>query len=79
MPKLSKKYGDSEMLFTGMVSKMNKRFTVQQRKMLITDQAIYNMDETGFNINSRIPIKNLSGISVSTMKDGFFILRVEDE
>jgi myosin-1 len=79
MPKLSKKYGDSEMLFTGMVSKMNKRFTVQQRKMLITDQAIYNMDETGFNINRRIPIKNLSGISVSTMKDGFFILRVEDE
>jgi myosin I len=45
MPKLSKKYGDNELLFSGMVAKMNKRFTVQNRKMIVTDQAIYNLDE----------------------------------
>lgn len=58
---------------------MNKRYAVQQRKMIITDQAIYNMDLEGFGVNRRIPIPEVDAVLVSQMRDGFFVLRVPRE
>jgi myosin I len=79
MQKLSKQYKDQRILYSGIVAKVNKRYTVQNRKMIITEKAIYNMDDSGYHINRRIPIEKLESVHVSQMKDGFFILRVPDE
>lgn len=58
---------------------MNKRYAVQNRIMIITDEAIYNVDPNSYQINRRIPLTSLGGISVSQMRDGFFVLHVPEE
>jgi myosin-1 len=79
MNKLTKQYKDQKILYSGIVAKVNKRYTVQNRKMLITEKAIYNMDADGMNINRRIPIEKIESLHCSAMRDGFFIIRVPDE
>lgn len=77
--KLCQKYGDTQLVYSGGVSKINHRYQVQERKIIITDDALYNMDKEAKDVKRRIPIKKIAGISVSTMRDGFFIVRVPDE
>jgi len=78
--KLLKKFTeDTQLLYSGSVNKINHRYQVQDRKIIITDQALYNMDKEAKDVKRRIPIKKIAGISVSTMRDGFFIVRVPDE
>ncbi|KAL0480104.1 myosin [Acrasis kona] len=79
MKNITTKFGDQKLLYSGIINKINKRYAVQDRKILITDQALYNLEKDGNRINRRIPLKNISGISCSTMKDGFFVVRVQDE
>ncbi|KAG2393751.1 hypothetical protein C9374_007282 [Naegleria lovaniensis] len=76
--KIKKEFGDCQLLYSGLVQKINKRYLVQDRKLLVTDQAVYNLDND-LKVLRRIPFKEISGISVSTMRDGFFILKVPDE
>ncbi|KAL9644311.1 hypothetical protein ABK040_005772 [Willaertia magna] len=76
--KIKKEYGDSQLLYSGLVQKINKRYQVQDRKLLVTDQAVYNLDND-MKVKRRIQFKEIQGISVSTMRDGFFILRVPTE
>eukprot|EP00761_Pharyngomonas_kirbyi_P008029 gb/GECH01008040.1/.p1 GENE.gb/GECH01008040.1/~~gb/GECH01008040.1/.p1 ORF type:complete len:1589 (+),score=433.96 gb/GECH01008040.1/:1-4767(+) len=78
--KINADHGDKKVIFSGLVNKVNKRYKVQERKMVITDQAIYNMDPEDRNsFNRRIPIKELSSLSLSPMRDGFFVFRVPSE
>jgi len=76
--KIRKEYGDTQLLYSGLVQKINKRYLVQDRKLLITDQAVYNLDND-LKVLRRIPFKEIQGVSVSAMRDGFFILRVPGE
>jgi myosin-1 len=71
--------GDGKILYSGLVQKINKRGQVQPRKLIITENAIYNVDEDGFSIKRRIPIEKVDGIYVSTHRDGFFVIKVPDE
>lgn len=79
MQKLKEKYGASKLLFSGIVSKVNKRYVVQNRILVVTDEAIYNIDTDTEQIYRRIPFTSLGGISVSQMRDGFFVIHVPDE
>jgi myosin-1 len=79
MHKIMKKYGDSKILYSGEIQKINKRYAIQPRKIIITDQAIYNLEPDGYGINRRIPIMSVDGVAVSCMRDNFFVLRVPGE
>lgn len=79
MAKITSKFGDSKLLYSGIVTKINNRYVPQDRKMLITDQAIYSLSKDGFAIKRRIPLKSVIGTMVSAMKDGFFVLRIPEE
>lgn len=79
LKQVAQKYGDKKILFSGVVNKINKRYKVQERKLIITDQAIYNMDKDGTKVNRRIGIQDINAISVSTLRDGFFVVRVNDD
>lgn len=79
MQKMTKQYKDQRIVYSGVVAKVNKRYTVQNRKMIISEKALYNMDSDGYQINRRIPLEKIESIHVSSMRDGFFIIRVPDE
>jgi myosin-1 len=79
--KLCEKHDDkgSKLLFSGIINKINQRYQIQSRIMVITETGIYNMDMEASSVKRKIPITSASTISISTMRDNFFIVRVPDE
>jgi myosin-1 len=79
MKQIEKDYGDKHVLFSGVVGKFNKKYKRQDRILMITERAVYNLDPNGYMINRRIPLRRIKGVAVSPLTDGFFILNVPDE
>lgn len=71
--------GDKHVLFSGVVAKYNKNYKRQDRVLLITERAVYNLDPNGYMINRRIPLRRVKGIMVSPLTDGYFIMNIPDE
>ena len=44
--------GDKEILFADMVTKVNKRFKMQERILLITTNYIYNIDPSNYKVRA---------------------------
>ncbi|EFC49629.1 myosin [Naegleria gruberi] len=80
MQLLKKDYDDSKVLFSGVVSKYNKRFKKQDRIFMVTDKAIYNIDPSGgYLINRRVPIGQVTSVTVSPYTDNFFVVDHPDQ
>ncbi|KAL9650858.1 hypothetical protein ABK040_012754 [Willaertia magna] len=71
------KYGDKEVVFSDKINKINDKCKIQRRIFLISDIAIYNIDQSGpkLQVKRRVPIDEIESIYVSTYTDGFFVLR----
>ncbi|KAF0984113.1 hypothetical protein FDP41_008028 [Naegleria fowleri] len=80
MNQLKKDYGDSKVIFSGVVSKYNKRFKKQDRILMVTDKAVYNIDPSGgYMVNRRIPITQITSATVSPYSDNFFVIDHPDQ
>lgn len=78
--KVLAKNGDSSIIFSDIIIKINKRNKMQERILMVTDQAIYNVDPgSSHKVKRRIPLKDLGGASMSTLPDNFFCLHVPSE
>jgi len=78
--KMMQKAGDTEVVFADSVVKVNKRTKMQERILLITENAIYNVDKNvNYKVKRRILIKDVGSIVVSTFADNFFLIRVPSE
>lgn len=71
--------GDQRIVFSDIVIKINKRNKMQERILLITEAAIYNIDPGNFKVKRRIPISSVGGIKLSKLPDNFFCLHVPSE
>lgn len=52
---------------------------MQERILLITDLAIYNVEPSSHKVKRRITLKELGSISLSKLPDNFFCLHVPSE
>ncbi|GIQ86435.1 hypothetical protein KIPB_008289, partial [Kipferlia bialata] len=75
---LLSQYGESDILFADEVLKINRKHKSQLRRLMITDGAVYNMDQS-LKVKRRIPLDHVTGVSVSSLDDNTFILHVRGE
>eukprot|EP00121_Abeoforma_whisleri_P004808 Awhi_evm1s4351 len=73
------KYGDTKVAFADIVLKINKRNKMQQRILIATESAIYNIEPHSYKMKRRIPYELLGMISMSPLPDNFFLFHVPDE
>jgi len=77
--KLLNKTGDKNIIFSDVIIKVNKRNKMQERILLITEQAIYNIEPSSNKCKRRIPLTALGGVSLSQLPDNFFALNIPSE
>jgi len=75
---LLQKFGDARVIFAANVNKINTSLKGQERTLMISDAAMYNLDPKKLSCKRRLEIKNLKGISVSCLCDGFVIIHVKE-
>jgi hypothetical protein len=76
--KILAKHGERSVKFADYIHKVNKRMKMQERVLVITEAAIYNMDHH-YRIKRRIPIRELGCIMASCLPDNFFCLHIPSE
>jgi myosin-1 len=83
---LISKYGDTKIVFSDLVKKVNKRYKFQDRILLLTDKSIYNLKKFNkpkkncfFECKRQISLKSIESISVSKLSDNFFVIHVPSE
>lgn len=79
--KLLDKYKDTNVMYSGDVFKTNHRYKVQQRTIMITNNAIYTLASKTSRKNTkqwvmkrRLEIADIDSVTLSPFTDGFFIL-----
>jgi len=77
--KILQKHGDTSVSFSDVIIKINKRNKMQERILLITESAIYNVDPGSYKVKRRIGLKELGSLSLSKLPDNFFCLHVPSE
>ncbi|KAL9645638.1 hypothetical protein ABK040_003372 [Willaertia magna] len=79
---------DRDVLFSDKVIKMDKRFKVQHRALIITERSIFLMHINIFSVQNygnffsktrRLPLRRIKTISVSPFTDNYFCIHVEGE
>lgn len=74
-----KKYGEKKFLFADKVQKISPKLATQNRKLVVTEQAIYNIGGLRSKITRRVLIRSLTGISLSSLQDDFIIIHIATE
>jgi len=70
------RYGDTAIVFSDLVYKFNRSNKMQQRVLIITDQALYVMNDVKLTICRRILLQELGGVSYSSIGDDFMVVHV---
>eukprot|EP00770_Monocercomonoides_exilis_P005192 MONOS_5166.1-p1 / transcript=MONOS_5166.1 / gene=MONOS_5166 / organism=Monocercomonoides_exilis_PA203 / gene_product=Unconventional myosin tail / transcript_product=Unconventional myosin tail / location=Mono_scaffold00147:69954-71030(+) / protein_length=189 / sequence_SO=supercontig / SO=protein_coding / is_pseudo=false len=71
--------GDTQVLFSDEVVKVNRKLKSQKRVFVVTDKGLYNLLPESFKCQRRIALDKLGGISMSCLTDNFFALHVPTE
>lgn len=78
--------GESTIIFSDIVKKVNKRDKVQERALVITTKAVYNFEKfpkpkkTGlYEQRRRISFDSINAVSLSKLSDNYFIIHVPSE
>lgn len=77
--KILSKHGDTSVSFSDVIIKINKRNKMQERILLITESAIYNIDPGSYKVKRRIDLLELGEIRMSKLPDNFFCIHVPKE
>jgi hypothetical protein len=70
------RFGDSSILFSDLVYKFNRSNKMQQRVLVITDEAVYVLNDVKLTICRRIPLEELGGVSYSSIGDEYVVIHV---
>mmetsp|Transcript_26571 Transcript_26571/g.44608 ORF Transcript_26571/g.44608 Transcript_26571/m.44608 type:complete len:1023 (-) Transcript_26571:177-3245(-) len=79
MIRIVNKHKESHVKFADYVEKINKRYKVQTRILLLTEGAIYNVKPGSFSMRRRIALTRIAGVSLSTKADNFMVIHVTGE
>lgn len=74
-----KEKNDTEVLFSDIILKVNRKNKVQERVFILTSQAIYNIEPGSNKLKRRIPLTSLGSVSMSKLNDNWFALHVPSE
>eukprot|EP00004_Rigifila_ramosa_P025794 TRINITY_DN780_c0_g1_i1.p2 TRINITY_DN780_c0_g1~~TRINITY_DN780_c0_g1_i1.p2 ORF type:complete len:202 (-),score=68.03 TRINITY_DN780_c0_g1_i1:58-663(-) len=77
--KMLVKNSDTNIIFSDVIIKVNKRNKMQERILLLTETSIYNVDPSNFKCKRRILLGELGSISLSQLPDNFFALHIPSE
>ncbi|EFA77925.1 hypothetical protein PPL_08569 [Heterostelium album PN500] len=77
--KMISKFGDNHILFSDVLIKVNKRNKMQERIIIITDRALYNVQPVDYKLKRRISMISLTSLSMSTLEDNFIVIHVNSE
>ena len=72
--KIMQKYNEKRILFFDKIQKLNNKFKVQERALLITEAAIYTLEPKKMAMKRRIPIADIEAISLSPFFDCYMVL-----
>jgi hypothetical protein len=70
------RYGDTCILFSDLVYKFNRSNKMQQRVLIVTDQALYVLNDVKLSICRRISLQDLGGVSYSSIGDDYVVVHV---
>lgn len=77
--KVMDRNGDNKVLFSACMFKYNKQNKKQDRALIVTDEAIYNIEEVeNMRVKRRIPLDEIEGVSVSELADNIVVLHFPD-
>jgi hypothetical protein len=71
--------GDAKVLFSDVVVKINKRYKMQERVLVITDHALYSLTTRNYKRQRRIAFDRLTSIHMSTFADNYITLHCADD
>jgi len=71
--------GDSKVVFSDVVVKVNKRYRMQERVIAITDNALYNLTTRHYRKQRRIPFEQVLSVTMSPYADNFVALHCTDD
>lgn len=77
--KLLSKHGDKAVLFADAVIKVDRKFRMQKRLILITDVALYILETESFRVKRRISLETLESLRLSELNDNFFAVIIPAE
>jgi len=78
--KLKIKGPDEKIVYATQVSKYDRNgYRERPRIYIMTDKAIYTINDKDFKLKDKIPFPNIKGVSVSSLYDGFFVLHTKTE
>lgn len=73
-----RKYGDTRILFSAEIDKINRRFKTQPRYLILTSRAIYHFNEK-FKFRRRTEINQIGSMSLSTNADDYMAIHIPSE
>jgi len=76
---LFKKFGDTELLFSAEVNKVNKVMKFQKRILVISDKYVYNMHPKTYQVKRAIVLDRVSKVHLSELRDDFLFIHVDNE
>lgn len=76
---ITRKYGEKKFVFADKVQKISPKFATQNRRLVITEQAIYNIGGLLSKVTRRVLIRNVTGLSMSSLQDDFIVIHVATE
>ena len=65
--------------FADIASKVNIKFKHQDRVLVITNEAVYNVDPSGFKVKRRIDLRAVDELSLSSLDDDYLVMHVPSE
>jgi len=78
MTNLLAKFGDTEVLFSDYVNKVNRKGKSQKRAITVTDKNVYKQDPNNYKVKKgEIPLSQITSISLSPNKDTFVFLHTQ--
>lgn len=77
--KLLSKQGDKQVLFADSLMKINRDGQIRRRILVITDVALYTLDNRWCNLKRRISLSAIDRLCLSELNDNFFAIIVPSE
>jgi hypothetical protein len=73
------KAGQENIMFVDTCEKVNDKIKHQERVLVVTTEAVYNVEPGSFKVKRRIDLRSIDEISVSCLDDDFLAMHVPSE
>ena len=73
------KAGQENIMFVDTCQKVNDKIKHQDRVLVVTTQAVYNVEPGSFKVKRRIDLRSVDEISVSCLDDDFLAMHIPSE